>query len=502
MMRLSRLLEGLIAVPAQVDRELTGLCLDSRRARPGELFLACGGRRAHGLEHLDDALAKGVAAVLWEPVAPFEQLPPPLEARLRGIPAFAVPDLQQRIGALADRFFAAPSRDLHVVGVTGTDGKTSCSQFLAASLHRPDAPCGVLGTLGYGLYGALEPASHTTPDAIRVHGLLARMREQGARHAVMEVSSHALDQGRVAGVRFDTAVLTNLSRDHLDYHGDERAYAAAKQRLFRSPGLRHAVINLDDVFGRNLLALLDPGVQVVGYTLSADPAPVPAVRGRDLRLDETGLSMSVDSPWGSAPVRSSLLGRFNASNLLAVLAALVPAGVAFEDACARVSALETVPGRMERFGGTDGSPLVVVDYAHTPQALAHVLEALRPHTRGRLWCVFGCGGDRDPGKRPLMGAVAARSADRVVITDDNPRSEDPAAIVEDILGGIGDRAAVQVLRDRAEAIAFALEHAGGDDVVLVAGKGHEDYQEVAGRRLPFSDREQVRRRLEAREVRP
>jgi len=498
--RLGELLAGLVAVPGDQDRTVTGLCLDSRRARAGELFLACGGRRAHGLAHLNQALAKGVAAVLWEPVEPFQELPPDLAAALGGCPAFAVPELHLHVGVLADRFYGAPSRGLHVVGITGTDGKTSCSQFLAASLDRPGARCGVLGTLGYGLYGELAPASHTTPDAIRVHGLLARMRDQGARWAVMEVSSHALDQARVGGVHFDTAVLTNLGRDHLDYHGDEDAYAAAKRRLFQSTDLRHAVINLDDAFGRSLLPRLSSGVQAIGYTLTAGPADVPVVRGRGLRLDDAGLSLTIDSPWGSAQVRTALLGRFNASNVLAVTAALVLSGMPFDEACARIAELRTVPGRMERFGGANGWPLVVVDYAHTPQALTHVLQALRAHTRGRLWCVFGCGGDRDRGKRPLMGAIAAREADQVVITDDNPRGEDPDVIVAEILGGIADRSGVEVRRERADAIAYALEQAGDNDLVLVAGKGHEDYQEIAGRRLPFSDREQVQNRL-GREVR-
>lgn len=496
--RLSTLLAGFAAVDPQQDCVITGLCLDSRRARAGDLFVAVGGQRSHGLDHLEQALSAGVAAVLWEPSPQYSELPPPL--RPARLPVVAVEGLKHRIGVIADRFYGSPSERLTVIGVTGTDGKTSCSHFLAAGLDGRGGRCGLIGTLGYGLYGELDQATHTTPDAIRVHGLLADMRARGARYVAMEVSSHALDQGRVEGVRFDTAILTNLSRDHLDYHGDLAAYAAAKRRLFLMPGLRHAVVNLDDALGRELVESVADSVQVVGYGMAPGPVEhaVPTVRGELLALDAKGLRLQVDSPWGRAEIRSPLLGEFNASNLLAVLATLVLTGVEFDQACEALERLRTVPGRVERFGGSAGKPLVVVDYAHTPKALESVLHALRAHTEGELWCVFGCGGDRDPGKRPLMAAAAQRYADRVVVTDDNPRGEDPERIIADILSGLEQSQRVHVQRDRARAIAYAVAHAGVDDVVLVAGKGHEDYQEVAGRRLPFSDREQVRRELEVR----
>lgn len=497
-LRLSELLAGVVPVASSEDPLITGLHVDSREVRPGGIFFALQGTRGHGLDHAAQALEAGAAAILWEPAPLYSELPPPLRRQAAGVPAIVLKGLREKIGVLADRFYGFPSREMHVIGVTGTDGKTSCSHFIAASLHQRAGRCGLIGTLGYGLFGALHPPTHTTPDAIRVHGLLADLRDQGARHVAMEVSSHALDQYRVSGVRFDTAVLTNLSRDHLDYHGDLQAYADAKRRLFLMPELRHAVLNLDDAFGRELLTDVAGDVEVVGYTLSAESAApgLDVVRGDGLELDESGLRMQVSSPWGEARIRSPLLGAFNASNLLAVLATLVLSGMPFEQACAALGELQTVPGRVERFGGGANQPLVVVDYAHTPKALESVLQAVRAHSRGAVWCVFGCGGERDRGKRPLMAAAAERYADRVVVTDDNPRAEDPDQIVTEILAGFAAPAGVQVMRDRAQAIAYAIAQAQPHDVVLVAGKGHEDYQEIAGTRWPFSDREQVRRQLE------
>ena len=488
---LSVLLDDLAAVAPEADREIQGLCLDSRTARAGDLFLACAGGRGHGLDFVDQAVAAGVAAVAWEPVPGHD------EASVeRAVPAIAVPDLSARLGLIADRFYHEPSRDLFVAGITGTNGKTSCSRFLAQALDVPDAPCGVIGTLGYGIGTDLVPTGYTTPDAVAVHGLLDDLRGRGAKRVAMEVSSHALHQGRVNAVRFDLALWTNLSRDHLDYHGDMEAYAEAKARLFAVPGLRFAVVNLDDDYGRRLWQALPAGVEAVGYGLDVETSDADArvVRGHDPRFTQEGFSLRVTSPWGEGELRAGLLGRFNAGNLLGVLAALLVMGVPLAEALRRLAAVHTVPGRMERFGGGD-KPLAVVDYAHTPDALEQALTALREHCRGKLWCVFGAGGERDTGKRPAMGAAAERLADRVVLTDDNPRGDDPTQIVVDILAGIRNPDATYIRRDRGEAIAFALGHARADDVVLVAGKGHEDYQEVRGRRLAFSDRELVARLL-------
>jgi len=490
---LSILLGDLATVSAAEQRTVTGIALDSREVRPGDLFLACRGLARDGLEFIPAALERGAAAVAYE-VADAEQR---LDAVAVGnVPLLAVVDLSHRAGEIAERFYGDPSRSLFVAGITGTNGKTSCSHFLAQALNDQDGAWGVIGTLGNGLIGRLAPGTHTTPDAVTLHRLLAALRDDGASGVAMEVSSHALDQGRVAGVLFTAAIFTNLSRDHLDYHGSMAAYGAAKRRLFQAPGLRYAVVNADDGFGRELLAGLAPGVKAVSYGLDAAPeAAIAHVRGRDLQLDRHGLVITVESPWGCGALRSAVLGRFNASNLLAVLATLLVSGTAMDEALQRLARVRPVIGRMECFGGDGGRPLVVVDYAHTPDALEQVLSALREYGHGTLWCVFGCGGDRDRGKRPLMGAAAAHLADRVIVTDDNPRSEDPAQVVAGILGGIDDRSQVQVIHDREAAIAAAIRQAGPDDVVLVAGKGHETVQQIGARSLPFRDQDAVRRHL-------
>ncbi|NIR58214.1 MAG: UDP-N-acetylmuramoyl-L-alanyl-D-glutamate--2,6-diaminopimelate ligase [Gammaproteobacteria bacterium] len=489
--RLAELLGGLATIAPAQDRAVEGLALDSRQTRPGDLFFACAGRRTHGLSYLDQALAAGAVAVAWEPPAQAEASHA-LSAAPPGTPLIRIEGLSHKIGVIADRFYGRPSAALRVIGVTGTDGKTSCAHYLAQALDDPENRCGLLGTLGYGLLEALAPGLHTTPDAITVHRTLAALRDQGAHRAVMEVSSHALDQGRVEGVRFDVALLTNLTRDHLDYHADLAAYAQAKRRLFEREGLRAAVVNADDALGRELLEQARPGARVVGYGLEATGA---AVRGRALALTPRGLRLEVESARGAGAVESPLLGRFNAYNVLATLAVLLESEVTFADAVQRLRRLRPPPGRMERFGGEGGRPLVVVDYAHTPGALEQALLALREHWGGWLTCVFGCGGERDAGKRPLMGAVAERLADRVIVTDDNPRDEDPAAITAGILAGMQGSGPLAVEHDRARAIAMAVGEAGAADVVLVAGKGHEDHQDSGARRVPFSDPAQVRRAL-------
>ena len=487
---LGELLADLVEVPAGlVNRPVLGLSLDSRRVRSGDLFLAlCGGQR-HGLEFLDAVRAAAPLAVLWEP--PWTGAPLVQDQKL---PLLAVPELRQRLGLIARRFYGEPTRRLGVVGITGTDGKTSCAHFIAQALSvAGQPPCGIIGTLGTGVYGQTEPSAHTTPDALTVQRLLARLVAGGQRHVAMEVSSHALDQGRVNGVDFTVAVLTNLTRDHLDYHGTVDAYAAAKRRLFLSHAPRWSVLNLDDAFGRGLAAELRGWNGLIGYGLGPRPARLDSfVWGEDLRLTPTGLVLQVQSSWGEGELRSGLLGRFNAHNLLATLATLLALDLPFEEALARLAHAATVPGRMERIGGGPGQPLAVIDYAHTPHALEQALGALREHGAGQLWCVFGCGGDRDPGKRPLMGAVAERLADRVVITDDNPRTEDPEQIVRDILTGLHAPDAVTVLRDRRQAIVQTLAAAAPGDIVLMAGKGHEDYQIIGTERLPFCDRATAR----------
>jgi UDP-N-acetylmuramoyl-L-alanyl-D-glutamate--2,6-diaminopimelate ligase len=484
---LHSLLEGWGDLRDAADVDITGLAMDSRRIVPGDLFLAVSGTRGHGLDHLDEALQRGAAAVAWEPADGVDR--PDLD-----IPVVAVAGLSRLAGAIADRFYHHPSQRLTVVGITGTDGKTSCSHFLSQALHQDGAACGVIGTLGNGLFGELEASTHTTPDPVTLHALLHDMASRGARRVVMEVSSHGLDQGRVSGVAFDVALFTNLGRDHLDYHGDVESYGAAKARLFRAEGLRHAVINADDAFGRRLLADLPDGVEGIACCLDPNrcpPGEAHLVWGKELRQKASGMDLDVHTDWGQGHLHSRLLGRFNAENLLGVLGVLLALDIPLPEALRRLAHTRTVPGRMERFHGGPELPVAVVDYAHTPGALEQALTAVRAHCTGQVWCVFGCGGDRDRGKRPLMGAIAERLADRVVVTDDNPRHEDPEGIVQDILAGMDDPRAAVVLRDRAAAIALALEQAGAGDMVLVAGKGHETWQLVGDERLPFSDRRLV-----------
>ncbi len=495
---LRMLLEGYVHVDAASDREIRGLSMDSRKTRPGDLFLACAGQSQRGHDFIAAAIQAGAVAVAYEKDG--EAAPPLFE----DVPLFGVADLSQRVGIIAERFYGNPTRKLFVAGVTGTNGKTSCSHFLAQALNE-NAPCGVIGTLGNGLSGQLEVGTHTTPDAISLHALLADMLEKDAASVAMEVSSHGLDQGRVNGVKFDLAIFTNLSRDHLDYHGDMASYARAKRRLFEMPGLRYAVINADDPFGVELLQSMPSSVKTISYSLSGqgkgDEGGIPSryvaanmnrVQGTVLHPYINGMEMHVVTPWGEGRFPSQLLGRFNASNLLAVLAALVLSGIDFRDALHKISRIRPVPGRMECFDGGTGKPLVVVDYAHSPDALRQALEALREHCAGALWVVFGCGGNRDRGKRPLMGEVAQRYADHVVLTDDNPRHEDADGIIAEIAAGLHEPSHMHVQRDRARAIAHALNQAKEGDVVLVAGKGHEDYQIIGDEKRPFSDSAQVR----------
>jgi UDP-N-acetylmuramoyl-L-alanyl-D-glutamate--2,6-diaminopimelate ligase len=491
---LGRLLQGIKGVTVSRDVAVSGLALDSRKVQAGDLFLAVAGTKTHGLQHARQAVALGAAAVAWEPLDDAASLAE--MAALLPVPVVAVPDLYSLVGLIADRFYGHPSRGLFMIGVTGTDGKTSCCHFIAQALNSDDRRCGVIGTLGYGLYDELSVATHTTPDALTVQQALSSMQQKGARCVVSEVSSHAMDQQRVRGVNFDLAVLTNLTRDHLDYHGNVEAYAEAKRKLFHTEGLRYAVINADDRFGSALLDAIPPGVAPIAYRLENEPFrtrfPAQWVIGRNLQFDVSGLRMDVMTPWGSGSLQCGLLGRFNASNLLATLASLCVSGLPFAEAMRRLAATRTVAGRMERFDTGAGHPLVVVDYAHTAGALEAALCSLRAHCSGKLWCVFGAGGDRDHGKRPMMGAVAERFADKVVLTDDNPRTEDAHRIVDDICAGLKQPRAVHIEHDRGRAIKLALQHAGADDIVLIAGKGHETVQLIGNKALPFSDRERVR----------
>ena len=470
------------------DIVVRGLVMDSRAIEPGDAFVAIGGFGAHGLGFVEQAKNAGASAILFEPPTPAE-LPAPAGA-------IGVPGLRSRLGEMADRFHARPSRDMTMVGVTGTNGKTSTVQLLTQAWQVRGTRSGSIGTLGAGLYGHVVPTGFTTPLVLQMHALLAQLRDAGAKAVAMEVSSHALDQGRVDGVHFDVAVFTNLTRDHLDYHGDMASYGEAKARLFAWPELKAAVINLDDDFGRELFASLPEGVR--GIALSSRGAGSATLRAGQVQLDGTGIAFDLEADGQSHPVQSKLLGRFNVDNLLAVAGVLHALGESPADIARTLSRLQPIHGRMNRLGGDAGRPLVVVDYAHTPDALEQALSSLREHAQARLVCVFGCGGERDAGKRPQMAASAERLADRVIVTDDNPRGEDGDAIVADILAGFDKPEAVVVQRDRARAIARAIGEAAPGDIVLVAGKGHEPYQEINGIKHPFDDTAIALQALEAR----
>jgi UDP-N-acetylmuramoyl-L-alanyl-D-glutamate--2,6-diaminopimelate ligase len=489
------LLDGIATVKVDSVRILD-LTLDSRAVRPGSLFLALPGRTAHGLKFFAEAAARGASAVLWDPEGVDAAT---LDAASADVP-FAAPvtGLKHVIGRLADRFFGWPSSHLRIVGITGTNGKTTCAYLLAQCLERLGSPAAYMGTIGWGRVGALEDATHTTPDVVTLHRQLARLRAAGVRDVAMEVSSHALDQGRVDGVRFHSAAFTNLTRDHLDYHGSMEAYGAAKARLFEFADLRHVIVNVGDAFGRNYAMRHTGRVPLTAVWAGGGASGWFASRtlcAEDVKLDLHGMSMTLGGSLGTQHVATKLLGLFNAENSLIVLACLTALEVPLADAAAALAACTAPPGRMELIesrGG--GKPTAVIDYAHTPDALAKALGAVRQHCRGELWCVFGCGGDRDPGKRPLMGAVADELADRIIVTDDNPRSESAEAITRDILAGIRAHEA-RVIHDRAEAIASALHDAAVSDMVLIAGKGHENYQIAGDTRRAFSDRAEALRHL-------
>ena len=502
-MRLDDLLYG-IAAPAHGDIMVSGLTQDSHALRAGDAFVALAGAKHHGIEFAPQAVGRGASAVIAETRAADPH------ATLGGAPVVWIDDLRLRLGEIAAHFFGDPSAAMTVVGVTGTSGKTSTVQLLAQAFTQLGKRAATIGTLGAGMHGAIHAGERTTPDVIRVHGLMAEFRDAGATDVAMEVSSHALDQHRVDGIHFDVAVFTNLTRDHLDYHGTMEAYGAAKAKLFAWPNLRAAVINVDDAFGQALAIGFQKNQRHPGHGLAGsqihgrkkllrcgiDTADAD-IRAGDVRTHSDGIDFRLVTPWGEAPVHSALLGRFNVANLLAVAGVLGVLDVPFAQIRAALEALQPINGRMNRLGG-GALPLVVVDYSHKPDALEQALAALRAHCNGKLVCVFGCGGDRDVGKRPIMGAIAERMADVVIVTDDNPRGEDGDAIVAQIVAGMRAPERATVERDRARAIDIAIAQARAGDAVLIAGKGHETYQEIGGAKHPFDDLQVARATLEAR----
>ncbi len=486
--RLDTLLKGVAEAPA-ID--VNGLAMDSREIGDGDAFVALKGGSRHGLEHLPQAVARGARAVLWDPE----------EGRTPDgspIACVAVRQLRDRLGAIADRFYDSPSSALTVAGVTGTNGKTTCAWLLAGAVERLARRGAYLGTLGAGFPPEVGGASLTTPDVVTLHRQLRALRDAGATHVAMEVSSHALDQRRIDGVRMKVAAFSNLTRDHLDYHGTMERYALAKERLFRLPGLEHAVINVGDAAGADFARRLPAGVALTAIAVGGSvPEAARFVHVARVIPASGGLELEMTGHFGARRLRSRLIGGFNAENLAVTLGVLLAWDFGVDESLAALAACEAPPGRMESHPLANGA-LAVVDYAHTPDALGKALTALRAHARGRVTVVFGCGGERDPGKRALMGEAAERLADRVIVTDDNPRGEDADRIVAMILSGLRDPAHARVVRDRGAAIAEAVDAARAGDVVLIAGKGHENYQQVGSERRPFSDRECLRRHAAAR----
>ena len=486
---LAQLAAGFAEVPADVV--VSDLTLDSRAATPGALFLALSGRTHHGLKFAPEAVARGARAVLYD--AHGATQPPQLPS---GTFSAAVPRLGEHVGIIADRFFGSPSQQLTIAGITGTNGKTTCAWLLAQALEHCQRPAAYIGTLGFGRPPRVTPTLHTTSDAVTLQRQLAQLRALGAECVCMEVSSHALDQARVNGVRFHTAVFTNLTRDHLDYHGTMAAYGAAKARLLAWPDLAHRVINIDDAFGAQLAAATAATPLIVTTRLGREvPAGARFVGAARVTPDPSGLLIEVHSSWGSAELAVRLVGEFNVDNALTVLAVLLAWDVPLKDAVRALGKCRAASGRMEMFGGRGRTPLAIVDYAHTPDALVNALRAARLHCRGELRLVFGCGGDRDAGKRPMMGRIAADLADDIIVTDDNPRSEDPARIVAEIVAGMERPTPHVIEHDRALAIRLGLERSAAEDVVLVAGKGHEDYQIVGHERRAFKDQTVVAAQL-------
>jgi len=494
-MTLMTLLKGFAVEDLVPDLQVTGLNIDSSKVKSGELFIAQAGLTRHAIDFVTDAVNSGAIAVIYDANDLYCLQRVQLLEKQHSVPFIPVANLQQKTGEIASRFYASPSHNFKLIGVTGTDGKTSVTHLLVQALTKLHKRVGSVGTLGYGLSNQLKMTQFTTPDAITLQSILFELSLGGSEYVVMEVSSHALEQYRVSGCQFDIAVLTNLGSDHLDYHGDQGNYQAAKSRLFEKPGISGRVLNADDDFGV-LLTDRFKGEKVIAY--SADNANIfPAgVKLQSSSMTEKGIRILVATPVGQIEIQSGLIGEFNIENLLSCLSVLLLLGFNRQQIEGCMQGLQPIPGRMEYFPSVQHKPAVVIDFAHTKQALSACLNAVKNYTEGKLICVFGCGGDRDQSKRPQMAAVAEQLADQVVVTDDNPRNESPEQIMRDILSGFVNPDRVRVIHDRQTAIQTALAEASENDLVIIAGKGHEQVQVVGNQRLPFSDRFVVRQTLQ------
>lgn len=486
---LSELLKEFLIYPLEKPIDVHGLALDSRLVKKGDLFFASPGTQVDGRQFIDAAIQQGAVAVLSEGTNGIEYR--------QHVPIISLPNLAHKVGLIAAKFYHDPSYKMQIVGITGTNGKTSCSHFIAQALHELHSSCGVIGTLGNGIYGRIKSGSLTTPDPISLQKTLAEYVYEGAKYTAMEVSSHSIEQGRVSGIDFAISIFTNLTRDHLDYHGTMENYGNAKKKLFESSATHLSVINADDAFGIKIISELHREKQIYAFGINARefPANVPFIHAEELQLNLNGIRAHIHSPWGHGELHAKLIGKFNVSNLLAVFTTLCLLDIPFEKVLYLISKLKSVDGRMQTLGGNQ-KPLVVVDYAHTPDALEKVLQALRYHCEGKLYCVFGCGGDRDRGKRPIMAKIAEQFSDQVIVTDDNPRTENPEQIFKDIMTGFVHPEKVIAQHDRAKTIHDVIHQAKAGDCILIAGKGAETYQIIGTDKLPFLDSEQVELALE------
>lgn len=490
----SKSLDELLCDPTLADADLfvTGVAIDSRQVKPGDLFLAYKGSQANGIDYIEDAIQSGAIAIAVDEAEE-------INVKSIAIKIIKVPGLRKQAGFIISRFYDEPSKAIQLIGVTGTNGKTTVSYMISYALYVLGKQSAVIGTLGYGQFRQLETSTSTTPDPVKLHSLFSSWRDD-VDFVAMEVSSHALDQGRVAGAEFDIAVFTNLTRDHLDYHKTIEDYAEAKFQLFESPELKHAIVNVDDNYGAQLIESLPSTLNTVAYSAKQklsefNNKDVSYVYCKNIETNNLNLTISIDSSWGQAIVQTSLLGEFNVDNILAAFATLCVFGFDIEKIAETLSGFTGIPGRMEYFSAKE-KPLLVIDYAHTPDALEKALIALRSYCSGKLYCVFGCGGDRDVGKRSQMGTISERLSDQIILTNDNPRTEVPEKIVENILEGINDKSNVVIKYDRSDAITNTFLNADKNDVILIAGKGHETTQQVGESLLPFSDRELARRLTE------
>lgn len=483
-MWLSELLFGLVAITEENDRQAMGLTDNSLNVSRGIGFIALPGSVTDGRAFIADAIARGASFVLAEGDQEGSI------SHQNNVPIIEINKLRQKVSAIAATFYGNPAAEMTVLGVTGTNGKSSCVHFLAQALHKLGVQCGQIGTLGWGLPGAIQPSNLTTPSPITLQAQLADLKKSNITHLAMEMSSHALEQGRAAAIQCHVGIFTNLSHEHLDYHGSMAAYADAKMKLFQDYGIQYAVMNVDDPVGQEMIKKLPEDVVCLSYSrqVSSDAD----VLAHHWQSDLNGFRADIKTPWGDVQLVSKLIGSFNVSNMLAVVTTLGALGYPMDRVTRVLGEVEAVPGRLQPVRGPKGCPLTLVDYAHTPDALAQVLSVLRQCCHGQLWCVFGCGGNRDAAKRSLMGKIASQWCDSIVVTNDNPRHEEPKVITDMILDGMTydgvlTRDNVIVIHDRAKAIEYALSRASEKDLVLVAGKGHEDYQIIGSEKKSFSD---------------